>query len=91
MATTERYIALSPDKFTVGNVTETSAGTATAQIELRMMVIKSDGTTHTNLTIMSVIKALEVLKNYLVRGGVGAFNNTGTKALPQPAPGPVQQ
>ncbi len=90
MASTERYISLNPGHLRVGKVVETSAGTAGDEIELRMQIIKSNGTTHTNLTRASVIKALEVFKNYLVMGGYLEFNNTGSKGLPQPAPGPTQ-
>ncbi len=90
MAATNRYLGLNPGNIRVGKVREGSSSTATDYIELRLLTIKADGTTHTNLTTFSVIQALEVLKNYLVMGGYIEFNNAASGGLPQPAPGPTQ-
>ncbi len=90
MAATNRYISLNPGHLRTGKVVETSAGTSTDQIELRMLVIKVDGTTHTNLTRYSVIQALKVFQQYLQMGGYIEFNNAASPGLPQPAPGPAQ-
>jgi hypothetical protein len=90
MAATNRYISLNPGHLRVGKVVETSAGTSTDEIELRMLVIKADGTTHTNLTRYSVIQALEVFRKYLLQGGYIEFNNAASPGLPQPSPGPTQ-
>lgn len=90
MAATNRFISLNPGHIRIGKVTEGASSTATDEIELRMLTIKADGTTATNLTVYTVIKALEVFRMYLKMGGVAAFNNVATKALPQAGPGPTQ-
>ncbi len=92
MAATNRFISLNPGHIRIGKVVEGATSTTTDQIELRMLVIKVDGTTHTNLTAYSVIKALEIFINYLKRGGINEFMNNVPAAggLPQPAPGPAQ-
>ncbi len=85
MATTERYLAKNTPtgNFTDTAILDTSGGTATAYIELRMMQIKADGATYTKITTLDVIRALEHFKNYLVKGGKQML---GTTALPLPGP-----
>lgn len=90
MAATNRYISLNPGHLRVGKVTEGASSTSTDQIELRMEIIKVDGTTHTNLTTFTVLQALEVFKKYLIQGGYIEFNNAASPGLTQPAPGPAQ-
>jgi hypothetical protein len=90
MAATNRYISLNPGHIRVGKVVETSAGTSTDEIELRMLVIKADGSTHTNLTRATVINALKVFQQYLQMGGYIEFNNAASPGLLQPASGPAQ-
>ena len=88
MAATNRYISLNPGSVRIGKITETAAGTATDEVELRMLIIKADGTTHTNLQVMEICKMLEVFKAYLIRHGVTEFINQPGGGLPLPAPPP---
>lgn len=96
MASTERLLALSPDKLVIGSVTETagvgssstwsSGGTPTAYIELRMQTATAAAVA-TNLTMTQVLIALDVFREYLLQGGVNEFANA-TGGLPLPAPAP---
>ncbi len=90
MAATNRYVSLNPGHLRVGKVVEGATSTTTDDIELRMLIIRADGTTHTNLTRYSVIQALKVFQQYLQMGGYIEFNNAASPGLPQPAPGPAQ-
>ncbi len=90
MAATNTFISLNPGHIRIGKVVEGATSTTTDDIELRMLLIRADGTTHTNLTRATVIRALEVFKHYLLRGGFIEFNNAASPKLPQPAPGPTQ-
>lgn len=83
MAITNRFISLLPGEIRIGKVVEGAASTTTAYVELRMQTVNS--TVNTNLTRMHVEKCLEVFKQYLRRGGLTEFVNTGTKALPDPS------
>lgn len=86
MALTNIYISLLPGETRIGKIVEGTSSTTTALVELRMQT--NDGSVATNLTNFHIEKALEVFKQYLRRGGLAAFINSGTKQLPQPAPPP---
>ncbi len=90
MAATNRFLGLNPGHLRVGKVREAATSTTTDDIELRLLTIRADGTTHTNLTRASVIKALEIFKNYLIMGGYIEFNNQSSGGLPLPAGDPPQ-
>lgn len=69
------------DDMTNSNITFGSATTATDYVELRIMTVKADGTTATNITKLDVFRALEVFKRWILEGGQTTGNDSGLPIL----------
>lgn len=74
MAATNYYLSIPnreniKDDFDNSGLDQGSSSTATDFIELRILTIKADGVTATNVTKRDVLIALEVFKRWIIEGG----------------------
>lgn len=74
MAATNLFLSIGSAKRrapnTFASVTKGASTTATDYVELRMLTVKADGTTATNLTRSDVLAALDTFRWYIASGGL---------------------